>query len=106
MSVGFSSFRRRFAAVARWVFAVSLAALFLVDAGTTSPREIQAPIMRKEELKLLLGKPDLVVIDVRLEEQWKFSNRKIPGAVHANPTVPETWVENVPKDKTIVFYCA
>ncbi len=62
--------------------------------------------MTKEQLRPLLGSPDLVVMDVRLEEQWKFSNRKIPGAIHANPVVPDSWIEKVPRDKTIVFYCA
>ena len=44
------------------------------------------------------------VVDVRLDEQWRFSNRKIPGAVHENPAVPSTWMDKYPKDKTIVFY--
>ena len=70
------------------------------------PADKRAPRMTKEELKPMLGKPDLVVIDIRLEEQWKFSNRKIPGAVHENPTVPDTWMKKYPKDKTLVFYCA
>jgi rhodanese-related sulfurtransferase len=62
--------------------------------------------MTKEQLKPLLGSPDLVVIDIRLDEQWKFSNRKITGAVHENPTIPGTWLDKYPKDKTIVLYCA
>lgn len=106
MPIGFSGFRRRFAPRASWFFGFSLVAFFFLGTSQTSLRELQAPLMTKEELKPLLGKPDLVVIDVRLEEQWKFSNRKIPGAIHENPSVPDMWIEKVPKDKTVVLYCA
>ena len=77
--------------------------ILLIGAEETPP-EKQAPKMTKEELKARLGSKDLVIIDVRLEEQWRFSNRKIPGAVHENPTVVSTWMDKYPKDKTIVFY--
>jgi rhodanese-related sulfurtransferase len=87
---------------------VALAALIgltMLGAAET-PTEHKAPRMTKEQLKPLLGRSDLVIIDIRLVEQWKFSNRKIPGAVHENPTIPDTWMEKYPKDKTIVLYCA
>lgn len=77
--------------------------LMVIGASETPPDE-RAPRITKEELKSKLGSPDLVVVDIRLEEQWRFSNRKIPGAVHENPAVPSTWMEKYPKDKTIVFY--
>jgi rhodanese-related sulfurtransferase len=79
--------------------------LILVGAKET-PTEHKALRMTKEQLKPLLGSSDLVVIDIRLVEQWKFSNRKIPGAVHENPTVPSNWMDKYPKGKTIVLYCA
>jgi hypothetical protein len=78
-------------------------ALFLIGAGET-PLDTKALRMTKEQLKPLLGSKDLVVIDIRLDEQWRFSNRKIPGAVHENPAVPSEWIDKYPKDKTIVFY--
>jgi hypothetical protein len=74
-----------------------------LGAADKPPAE-KAPRMTKEGLKSKLGSPDLVVVDIRLEEQWKFSNRKIPGAVHENPAVPDTWMNKYPKDKTLVFY--
>ena len=77
--------------------------LFLLGAGETQT-EREAPKMAKEELKPKLRSKDLIVIDVRLDEQWRFSNRKIPGAVHEDPSVPSTWMNKYPKDKTIVFY--
>ncbi len=77
--------------------------LLVIGAGEAPPQE-KAPKITKEELKAKLGSEDLIVIDVRLDEQWRFSNRKIPGAVHENPAVPSTWMDKYPKDKTIVFY--
>ena len=84
---------------------IAFLGLIVLGAAET-PTEHKALKMTKEQLKPLLGSPDLVVIDIRLVEQWKFSNRKIPGAVHENPTVPSNWMDKYPKDKTIVLYCA
>jgi hypothetical protein len=78
-------------------------ALLFIGAGDP-PTEEKAPKMTKEELKTKLGSKDLIVIDVRLDEQWRFSNRKIPGAVHENPAIPSEWMDKYPKDKTLVFY--
>jgi hypothetical protein len=77
--------------------------LLVLAAGEAPPGK-KVPQMSKEELKPKLGSKDLIIIDVRLDEQWRFSNRKIPGAVHENPAVPTTWMNKYPKDKTIVFY--
>jgi hypothetical protein len=88
---------------AKFAILTAFLALLVIGAGET-PTANEAPKMTKEELKPKLGSKDLIVIDVRLDEQWRFSNRKIPGAVHENPTVPSTWMDKYPKDKTIVFY--
>ena len=85
------------------VFLTAFLALLVIGAAEVPPEE-KAPRMTKEELKPKLGSKDLVVIDIRLDEQWRFSNRKIPGAVHENPAVPSEWMDKYPKDKTLVFY--
>jgi len=77
--------------------------MFLIGARE-APKETAVPQMTKEELKAKLGSKDIIVIDVRLDEQWRFSNRKIPGAVHENPAITSTWMDKYPKNKTIVFY--
>ena len=84
------------------ILTVFLALLF-IGAGEP-PTEEKALRMTKEQLKPKLGSKDLVVIDIRLDEQWRFSNRKIPGAVHENPAIPSEWMDKYPKDKTLVFY--
>lgn len=65
-----------------------------------------APRIEKERLKEMLGKPELVLIDVRAGADWKASTQKIKGAVREDPGQLDTWMKKYPKDKTLVFYCA
>ena len=63
------------------------------------------PKMTKEKLKARLGNSDVIILDVRVEDQWKTSNQKIPGALHENPAQDATaWLHKYSKDKTIVLY--
>jgi hypothetical protein len=65
-----------------------------------------APRMEKEELKALLGSPDLILIDVRFGKDWSESDRKIVGAVREDPQEFDMWKGKYPKTKTLVLYCA
>lgn len=60
--------------------------------------------MTKEELRAMLGKPDVVILDVRVENQWKNSDLKIVGALHENSQEVKSWANKYPKDKTLVLY--
>ena len=62
--------------------------------------------MTKEELKAMLGNPDLIIIDVRYGRDWTDSELKIKGAVREDPETFDSWAKKYPKDKTLVFYCA
>ena len=88
----------------KWIMAVSV--LFLIEALTTFSRAADAPRMTKEELKAMLDSPNLILIDVRTQRDWKESDLKIKGAVREDPGAVESWVNKYPKDKTLVFYCA
>ncbi len=67
----------------------------------------EAPRMTKEELKGLLGKPDVIVIDVRVGASWSASKWKIQGAVREDPRAEiEDWAKKYSKDKTIILYCS
>jgi rhodanese-related sulfurtransferase len=67
----------------------------------------EVPRITKEELRSLLGNPDVIILDVRIEEHWKESKSKIQGAVREDPEKDiNTWADKYPKDKTLVFYCA
>jgi hypothetical protein len=66
----------------------------------------EIPRITKEQLKEMLGKPDVVVIDARPVEQWKYSDQLIPGSVHEDPLSVQTWVSKYDKNKKMVIYCA
>lgn len=66
----------------------------------------EIPRMTKEELKGTLGKPEVIIIDVRANADWAGSKLKIKGAVREDPRKVASWMDKYSKDKTIVFYCA
>ena len=79
--------------------------ILLLLSGTDVSAQVEK--MSKEELKAMLGKPELVVIDVRQAADLATSNQKIKGAVREDPKGEvKSWADKYPKDKTIVLYCA
>lgn len=64
------------------------------------------PRMTKDELKAMLGNPDLVMVDVRSGKDWTDSEMKIKGAVREDPRDVESWAKKYTKDKILVLYCA
>jgi rhodanese-related sulfurtransferase len=84
-----------------------MALAFSILAGCAEKWSVQlrVPRVTKEELKSLLGNPDVIIVDVRESEDYKKSEFKIQGAVRE---VPEKdingWVNKYPKDKTLIFY--
>ena len=64
----------------------------------------EMPRITKEELKELLGKPGVVLLDCRPEEQWSTSEQKLPGAIHENPLEVESWASKYSKDSKIIIY--
>jgi rhodanese-related sulfurtransferase len=89
----------------RFVFflAVSLGA---ITVGPACASAADVPRITKEELKSMLGDPNVVILDVMREEDWKLSERKIKGAVHESPEEWESWAGRYPTDKTFVLYCS
>jgi rhodanese-related sulfurtransferase len=83
--------------------------LILLTTGlfTTFTLSADVPMMTKDELKAMLGNPDLVIFDVRLGSDYFSSDLKIKGAVR-----PDMWAPiygtaiTYPKGKTFVVYCA
>ena len=63
------------------------------------------PKIKKEELNAMLNNPDLIIIDVRRERDWKSSSLKIRGALWEDFLDVDTWAQKYPKNKTIVLYC-
>ena len=89
-----------------WALAASL--VFLAGLAAMALAMVKGPDvprMTKEELLPMLGRPDVVILDVRVGDEWKKSPWKIKGAVRENPekgVQPVT--ETYPKDKTYVLY--
>jgi rhodanese-related sulfurtransferase len=86
---------------------VTIAAVFALAAVFATPASAQeAKRMTIEELKGMLASPDLVIVDVRRDGDWKSSTVKVKGAVREDPEKVDAWMSKYPKDKTLVFYCA
>ena len=59
-----------------------------------------------DELKKILGSPELVIVDVRDPISWSKSDSMILGAVREDPNNIDAWVKKYSKKKKIIFYCA
>ena len=92
---------RRVIVLTAIVVAFAVAAVFATPAAAQ-----EAKRMTIEELKGMLGNPDLVVVDVRRDGDWKSSAVKVKGAVREDPEKVDTWMSKYSKDETLVFYCA
>lgn len=73
---------------------------------TTYTISADVPMMTKEQLKAMLGNPDLVILDFRLGSDYFSSDLKIKGAVRAIGNCSGEAVSQYPKEKVFVFYCA
>jgi rhodanese-related sulfurtransferase len=87
-------------------YVVSTVLLLLIALACGVARADDAHMMTKEQLLPLLGKPDVIVIDVRTNYDWDTSKVKIKGAVREESMKFGSWMKKYPKDKTIVLYCA
>jgi len=64
----------------------------------------EVPRIEKEELKSLLGNPDVIILDVRPHEQWLLSDKKITGSLHADHEAVSSWASKYSKDKHLIIY--
>lgn len=71
--------------------------------------EIPFPDVSRVTLKAaksMLGDKDIIILDVRPEEQWSVADMKIARAVHEDPKKIKTWLKNYTPAQTIILYCA
>lgn len=64
------------------------------------------PRMKADQLLEKLDSPDVMIIDVRLGRDWEGSVRMIKNSVRRPYDDVESWIGELPDDKTIVLYCA
>lgn len=86
------------------LIAVVFAAVMVWSTAGMAAEADAVPRMTKEELKGLLGRADVVVLDVR-PGAARASNR-IAGSVYEDPQQVSGWSEKYSRDGRIVLYCA
>jgi predicted sulfurtransferase len=88
------------------VFLAALLSLVALAGWSAPPLSVeQVPRLTKEAVKEMLGKPDVVIVDIRYIKQYEQSDKKLPGAVFLQPENFDEFVKNHPqKDKTYVLY--
>jgi hypothetical protein len=87
-----------------WI--VALLIFLMVGVSPAIAESADVPRMTKDELKGMLGNPELVILDVRYGKDWTGSDLKIQEAVREDPKAFESWANKYPKHKTIVLYCS
>jgi 3-mercaptopyruvate sulfurtransferase SseA len=90
------------------ILIASLAALLslVALAGYSAPPSSveQVPRLTKEAVKEMLGKPDVVIVDIRYIKQYEQSDKRIPGAVFVQPEDFDEFAKNYPKQRTYILY--
>jgi rhodanese-related sulfurtransferase len=61
--------------------------------------------INREDLKHLLGREDLFLMDVRTSQAWEASNAKIEKAHRLDPDKLSQMARDIPKNKQLVIYC-
>ncbi len=85
---------------------VFLTGVLLCWAGPPALGADDIPRMDKEELKALLGSPDLIILDARSSSDWARSGYRIKGARRLEKADADRIERMYLKDRTIVVYCA
>ncbi len=80
--------------------------LFIVFFAWTAEKTDDTRLITAAQLLPMLGKPDLIIIDVRTSYEWDKSKVKIKGVVREEGMKFGSWMNKYSKDKTIVLYCA
>ncbi len=60
------------------------------------------PRVSAKELQSMIGQKNVAILDVRPQEQWENSTKKIPGAVHEDPIKVSSWADKYSKDETVI----
>jgi Rhodanese-like domain len=76
--------------------------VFVLISGAASAT---VPTISIDELRQLLGKPEIVILDVRHPRDWQASNKKILGAIRIIDG-DFTPIKAADRDKRFVLYCA
>ncbi len=81
----------------------------LLPLGCSHISSSQAEALRitKEEVVPMLGRSDVIIVDVRSAQSWEEGERKIAGSVREDrKDGSDAWMGKYPKDRILIFYCA
>ncbi len=87
-----------------WVRGLIVSLVLVFGVSLAAAKDV--PRMSADELKGLLGNPEVVIIDVRIDRDWENSTQKIKGALREDPQNIDSWAPKYAPQKTIVLYCA
>ncbi|MGL1861300.1 MAG: rhodanese-like domain-containing protein [Pseudodesulfovibrio sp.] len=87
------------------VFVLSLVFATSAVAGAAFAGD-KVPRMEIKELLSKVDSSDVLIIDVRRGSDWKGSEKMIKNAVRKAYNDVGSWAGEMPKDKTLVLYCA
>ncbi len=66
----------------------------------------EAPRMDKVDVRGLIGRPNVSIIDVRSDADWQKSDSRVVGAIRENGKDPESWAHKYDKSDTLILYCS
>ena len=65
-----------------WTIIAFATCLALAGCSQLATPDTETPRITKEELKVLLGNPEIIILDVRVADDWKKSGRKVKNPAH------------------------
>jgi hypothetical protein len=88
---------------------LGISVLLFLTIGSSTPFVLaeDVPVITKEQLVQMFGKPDLVILDVRLGSDYFSSDLMIKRAVRPDMSAP-IWYTSTryPRENTFVIYCS
>ena len=89
-----------------WVMLALWTCLIVAGCLKNLASDSLAPKISKDEVKAMLGQSDVVILDVRIGEEWESSEWMIKGAIHEDPEDFKNWYSKYRKEKTFILYCS
>jgi len=90
-------------AIVKMILVIALgASIGCVSATTATSKDVST--ITKQELRSMLDDPNVIIVDVRPEQQWKASELQIRGALYENPNKVGSWAGKYSKDEKLILY--
>lgn len=84
---------------------VATAVLVLLALSYGAARADDTHMMTKEQLLPMLGKSDVIIIDVRTNYDWDHSDAKVKGAMREEGMKFGSWMSKYPREDNRPLLC-